>query len=315
MSTLDFESMLENQRRDCISEFENSLLPDEKKNALLIWFHLPIINNRVSMDSKISEFFAKVFPLEINDSTSWNSQSGNVSDEYLKVSLGRFNYLSMFRLLLNSFEEIEEKVLRYRPSLLQLKAKAQVPDKWGDVDFKNWVGVVVEFFDEKMGIDIAGYDQLALDIAAYMVLDLINPLLDLDGKKIEEIDFMASTRPARGEAYEIFLFEKISGAGFSCTLTKKGGDQGVDLLVDTDLGVVAIQAKYYSVPVGNKAVQEIYSGMKYYCATFGLVVSNAGFTSAARILANTTNIILVHDALLTDVLSEFNRGLTSNNDN
>jgi restriction system protein len=54
------------------------------------------------------------------------------------------------------------------------------------------------------------------------------------------------------------------------------------------------QCKKYSKPVGNKAVQEVVAGMKYYGANKGAVISTSGFTPSARKLASANNIALIH---------------------
>ena len=47
-----------------------------------------------------------------------------------------------------------------------------------------------------------------------------------------------------------------------------------------------IQCKYYSAPVGNKAVQEAYSGARFYDCDRAVVMTNHTFTKAARELAD-----------------------------
>jgi restriction system protein len=52
--------------------------------------------------------------------------------------------------------------------------------------------------------------------------------------------------------------------GFSVRKTKVTGDQGVDLIVEGEGRLIAVQAKGYTGSVGNKAVQEVYAGMAFY---------------------------------------------------
>jgi restriction system protein len=46
--------------------------------------------------------------------------------------------------------------------------------------------------------------------------------------------------------------------------------------------------------VGNGAVQEIAAAMRYWSGDMAAVVSNAGFTPAARKLAAATGVLLLH---------------------
>ena len=57
---------------------------------------------------------------------------------------------------------------------------------------------------------------------------------------------------------------------------------------------LAIQCKYYSKPVGNKAVQEVSAGQVYYKADYAAVVSNNTYTKSARQLAQNCNVLLLN---------------------
>ena len=68
--------------------------------------------------------------------------------------------------------------------------------------------------------------------------------------------------------------------------TQASNDQGVDLIAQIEDLKVCIQCKRYSNPVANKAVQEVIAGKAFYNGTHAVVVSNAGFTKAAKALLN-----------------------------
>jgi restriction system protein len=57
---------------------------------------------------------------------------------------------------------------------------------------------------------------------------------------------------------------------------------------------IVVQCKFYSSPVGNKAVQEAAAARLHERADQAIVVSNAAYTKAARQLAGTTGVILLH---------------------
>ena len=63
-----------------------------------------------------------------------------------------------------------------------------------------------------------------------------------------------------------------------------------------------MQAKRYSGNVGNKAVQEVYSGMAHYGADKGWVVTNSWFTKAARVQAESCGISLVDREILINMI-------------
>lgn len=65
---------------------------------------------------------------------------------------------------------------------------------------------------------------------------------------------------------------------------------------------IAIQCKFYSHPIGNKSVQEVAAGAKYYSSECACVVSNQTYTKSAKDLALSLNVSLLHDGQLIDYL-------------
>jgi restriction system protein len=66
-----------------------------------------------------------------------------------------------------------------------------------------------------------------------------------------------------------------------------------DIIAERDGKRIVVQCKFYSKPVGNKAVQEAAARL-HGRADKAIVVSNAAYTKAARQLAGTTGVILLH---------------------
>lgn len=95
-----------------------------------------------------------------------------------------------------------------------------------------------------------------------------------------------------GLEFEEFIAKFFEKLGYHSRTTKKSGDQGVDVLAEKDGRIIAIQTKCYNQPVGNKAVQEIVAGMKFYHAQKGIVVTNSTFTPSAKELALANRIVL-----------------------
>lgn len=110
-----------------------------------------------------------------------------------------------------------------------------------------------------------------------------------------------------GEDYEFYIQKMIEDEGFSVKRTPITGDQGVDLIVQTQNGKVAIQCKYYSSKVGNKAVQEVNAGKDFYDCLYAAVVSNASYTVHARRLAHTLGVRLCNEDSLISVLKEIDK--------
>lgn len=75
-------------------------------------------------------------------------------------------------------------------------------------------------------------------------------------------------------------------------VTKSSGDQGVDILAFKHGKKYGIQCKYYTYPVGNKAVQEAYAGANFYDCDKVIVMTNTTFTKSASELAQKLDVEL-----------------------
>lgn len=110
-------------------------------------------------------------------------------------------------------------------------------------------------------------------------------------KKIEneKLKFDSIITGIEFEEYLKHIFERM---GYKVELTKTTGDQGADLIITKGNLKTVVQAKFYSSPVGNKAVQEVVSAIKFYNADNGMVVTNNCYTKSAIELADVNNIVL-----------------------
>lgn len=109
-----------------------------------------------------------------------------------------------------------------------------------------------------------------------------------DKEAVIDIDFDLMS----GVEFEEFLGEKFREKGYRVQYTPTTGDQGADLII-TKKGIkTVVQAKCYSNPVGNKAVQEVIAAKTFYDANKAMVITNNSFTNAAIELAKGTGVTL-----------------------
>lgn len=114
---------------------------------------------------------------------------------------------------------------------------------------------------------------------------------------IAEIDHM------EGHEFEYFCAELLQQKGYvDIEVTPGSGDQGIDILAVKDGITFGIQCKCYSSDIGNKAVQEAYSGKEFYGCHIGSVLSNSYFTASAKELAKRNRILLWDRDYLIDLL-------------
>jgi len=102
------------------------------------------------------------------------------------------------------------------------------------------------------------------------------------------------------QSYERMCADILVANGWNARTTKSTGDQGVDVIADRDGIKLVVQCKLYSNPIGNGAIQEIFAAKAHERAHHAAVVTNAGYTSGARQLANTTGVELLHHENLAE---------------
>lgn len=113
-----------------------------------------------------------------------------------------------------------------------------------------------------------------------------------------------------GYEFEHILAEILSRVEGDATVTKASGDQGVDVVWFRDTTTVGIQAKAYNKnnPVGNSAVQEIYTGATVRGSEYSIdtpaVVTTSRYTDGAREAADNSDVILYGRSELKQWLSD-----------
>lgn len=104
---------------------------------------------------------------------------------------------------------------------------------------------------------------------------------------LESIDTMD------GHEFEYWCADLLRKNGFlNVSVTKGSGDQGVDVLAEKEGIHYAIQCKCYSHDLGNKPIQEVYTGKRIYGCQIGAVMTNQHFTSGAKEAAKKTGTLL-----------------------
>jgi HJR/Mrr/RecB family endonuclease len=109
-------------------------------------------------------------------------------------------------------------------------------------------------------------------------------------------------RLLRGVDFENFLHRVFETLGYQVQPTKASTDQGADLIVSGKGILLAVQAKGYEKSVGNHSVMEVTAGMQFYRCNSCAVITNSGFTRAARRLAHATGCQLVDGSQIPDLI-------------
>jgi len=115
------------------------------------------------------------------------------------------------------------------------------------------------------------------------------------------------TEAMSGTEFEDYVARIARSCGVPVIMTPLTGDWGVDLIIGRRPDRVAVQCKRLARPVGPGAVQEVVAGAPMQDCTRTMVVSNQGFTPAARRLAELHGCTLVGGTELARLRAEIRR--------
>jgi hypothetical protein len=186
-----------------------------------------------------------------------------------------------------------EETKKYLPVLLKKYNQLVTKDDYGNVTYEKFFSEINYFISNVLHIDAVKQATIWQKLQPKIIEMVFNYMeqKELDAIKNgliydEDIDPIE---------YEHFCKDLLILNGWDAKVTQATADQGVDVIATNNNGlIVAIQCKKYSSPVGNKAVQEIFSAKQHFNADKAVVVTNNTYTKSAKELANTTNVLLLH---------------------
>ena len=199
---------------------------------------------------------------------------------------------------------VARDVTRRYARLLTVKRKQLViHDGYGNYELRPWIDHVDYFIAHvvlrearERGIDTGAVTR-GTRVWSGITRALLAALQDQDdaAAALEDADIIS------GEHYETYCRNLLQAQGWHVDATPVTGDQGADLIADADGCRVIVQCKFYSKPVGNKAVQEAHAALGFHAGDHAVVVSNASFTRSAKQLADANGVLLLHHHQLADL--------------
>lgn len=188
--------------------------------------------------------------------------------------------------ILSKQKDIERRdklISKHKDTLVKKYKQLTYKDDYGDIQKTAFVKELdyfirnVLFKDLPMTQDDYDYDYNRIVL-----------IIENEVKDNPQIEFSDNPYDFEKQCAEI-----LNNHGWEARTTQKSADQGIDVIATKNNITVALQCKLYSKPVGNKAVQEAFSGKKYYQADYAGVVSNNTYTTSARSLAKNCNVLLL----------------------
>lgn len=100
--------------------------------------------------------------------------------------------------------------------------------------------------------------------------------------------------PRDGHEFEQWVAGRLELHGWRADVTAGSGDQGLDIIARQGGRKIGIQCKRYDGAVGNKAVQEAFSGRAFHRVDAAVVITTGHYTQSAKALSRKTGVHLLH---------------------
>lgn len=215
-------------------------------------------------------------------------------------------------------EIVDETIARNKTILYRKYKQTHYIDDYGKACSNGWDREVKYFIKnilEPEYLSNAEYDFSTLNINQEWLKEKIDlEMWSMQGqeaksncRKKKKGDKKEKIKVETGVDYEYYIEKILEDSNYNVNRTPTTGDQGVDLIATKNDIRIAIQCKYYSKPVGNKAVQEVVAGKDYYECEYACVVSNNSFTPAAKKLASVSDVLLLNEDNIVKELDDLLR--------
>lgn len=246
------------------------------------------------------ELDTKSFKLEIPE-PMWSTIDPQRTSE-LRVYSGKTPYEAVLRLIYfhkpqfvvhlahrqRLTDKIVEELDRFRNTLVRKYRQLTYVDDYETVEMDAFLAEAKRFVRKRLP-EFRFEDER--DWAVNTIVSVVSTWASEEDAPSKNAEFEISMSPTD---YERLCADRLAGAGWEVHLTKASGDQGADIICEANGRRLVVQCKLYPGSVGNAAVQEVIAAREFEYADFAAVISNAPYTSAARKLASTARVHLLH---------------------
>ena len=195
-------------------------------------------------------------------------------------------------------DDIDRLIKKHKSTVRSDYRNTVTSNSFGKKDYSRFIKELEEFIQDNSSV----YKELVSLGASFSVnwgdSESIESIEDIIGIHDDETSFESSMDPIE---YERLCADLFSKAGWKAKATQASSDQGVDVEAERKGVKLVAQCKRFSKQVGNKAVQEVVAGLKYYEADLGVVIAPNGFTKSAIKLAEANDIKLIHHDEIKDL--------------
>lgn len=199
----------------------------------------------------------------------------------------------------NADEMVRQLVREHGAELLRKRRQLIEDAGYGKKNYCKWWDEQDRFYRLIIRNELGDVDRAVQQRASMVVKPYVSSSLPYRAVIDAQLDELArksvsTKKPDTGVDFEEQCANTLEEAGWKVQTTKASGDQGADIIAESGAKKVVLQCKLYSKPVGNKAVQEVQAALAHYGATHAAVVTNASYTTAAKELAASNCVLLLH---------------------
>jgi restriction system protein len=201
--------------------------------------------------------------------------------------------------------KVREIVNTHSRALERKRLQTLGKDDFGNIMSNIWVREINYFIDNVVfRLDLNKNERNSLSKHRDKLVSAIYQMVE----ELKSTTDLGINEVSSGVEFEHYCAQQLNRHGWKTQVTQVTGDQGADVVAHKGNRTLLLQCKYYSTPVGNKAVQEAATARMDRKADFAAVVTNSTYTTAAKKLARTTDVLLLHyselekiDATLEDI--------------
>ena len=195
-------------------------------------------------------------------------------------------------------EKAKETVKSHSTTLARKKRQLVILDDYGIPDRKKW-NDEVRYFITNVVLPSLEQEEFS-NLLIGPIFEYIDEVAITTERLPEDKDTQEATPELSPRDFEAHCSALLQRQGWNTSLTEITGDQGIDIVAERNGLKLVFQCKQYSNPVGNKAVQEAHAGKDFLGADMAVVVTNASFTTSAKELGASLNVLLLHHTQLDE---------------
>jgi restriction system protein len=193
--------------------------------------------------------------------------------------------------------KISSVVAKHEKTLVRRRFQTLRCDQHGNVLLDYWTAEIDSFIAAVLKPHLTEAQWRAIERRRDSVVAAIEEqVARSSSREVEALEGVAY--PAE---YERYCAAEMRKAGWTASVTTAIGNQAVDVVAKKDHVRLLLKCKWYTRPVGSNVVQDIDAARGHEAGEIAAVVSNAGYTDAARQLAAANRILLLHHADLQQI--------------